>query len=683
MARSRFRSVRYDLAASLEVARLADSAGGSIAPDLLAPALGYSGTNNGAYLSRVASARLFGVVTGRGGRLELTERGRQILAGVEPEASRSRRDAFLAVPLFRAVADAVESNGGYLSDELAHWLVDELGEVEDKARPAADHLVASAGQAGLIRRDEKGKLQLTTSVTNFTAVENNASQIQIGQLGWRRGSRSSTEGTVAMAEDGLWLDEGPDRGSKQPRTWRRAGIAGVAALILVVVAVPVALVAGGSTPKPTASHTTGKDPRLGNGQAEHQVLSALSATTDSGSFDFTYAISSTPASSASPTTTSTTACQEEKVPVPTGSTSVGGVSTGTNGGGIIAGGSSSSSSGSSSFSVSSSSAVSVYPSSGSASGTFTPGSGSLPPGFQWKTEKVCNGPVVAPSPDVNGSGVINTNPLAMVASANIGGGLDVVVRVNGSDVYEEGTGDTGLAPMASDQGSSGSTLPGFAGITEGTLGDREGAVAMMGMSSPTGYLDLIQPAVSSATETGSGSVGGVAVTNYTVSNDLDQLAGAAGTSSAEAQTVTSALTLLKSQGYTTNSAVVSIDAAGFIRQVKSTDTFSDGGTVTLLASFSNFGCAGTILMPGQTGAGVPPAGCTSPDSPNSSTTTSTAPAPNIKVAPTTIPASTATTIASPSTTTASGASTTSTDVPGSGSSSTTSTAPPVTSSPTP
>ena len=171
--------------------------------------------------------------------------------------------------------------------------------------------------------------------------------------------------------------------------------------------------------------------------------------------------------------------------------------------------------------------------------------------------------------------------------------------------------------MASDQGSSGSTLPGFAGITEGTLGDREGAVAMMGMSSPTGYLDLIQPAISSATQTGSGSVGGVAVTNYTVSNDLDQLAGAAGTSSAEAQTITSALNLLKSQGYTTNSAVVSIDAAGFIRQVKSTDTFSDGGTVTLSASFSNFGCAGTILMPGQTGAGVPPAGCTSPDSPNS------------------------------------------------------------------
>jgi hypothetical protein len=681
MARSRFRSVRYDLAASLEVARMAGSAGGSIAPDLLAPALGYSGTNNGAYLSRVASARLFGVVTGRGARLELTERGRQILAGVEPESSLARREAFLAVPLFRAVADAAESSKGYLPDDLARWLVDEFGEVEEKARSAADQLVASAGQAGLILRSEMGKLQLTTSVTNFTPVDNSASLIQVPQLRWRRGKRSSTGGTVAMGEDGLWLDEESDRGSKQPRSWRRAGIAGAAALILVVVAVPVALVAGGSTPKPTAGHGIGKHPRIGNGQAEHDVLSALSATTDSGSFDFTYAISSTPASSASPTTTSTTVCHELKVPVPTGSNSVGGASIGTNGGGSIVSGSSSSSSDSSSFSGSSS--FSVSPSNGSVSGTFTPESGSLPPGLQWKTEKVCNGPIVAPSPQVNGSGVINTNPLAMVASANIGGGLDVVVRVNGSDVYEEGTGDTGLAPLASDQGSSGSTLPGFAGLTEGTLGDREGAVAMMGLSSPTGYLDLIQPAISSATETGSGSVGGVAVTNYTVSNDLNQLAGAAGTSSAEAQTITSALALLRSQGYTSNSAVVAIDAAGFIRQVKSTDTFSDGGTVTLLATFSNFGCAGTILMPGQTGAGVPPTGCTSPDSPSSSTTTSTAAAPNVKTAPTTTPASTATTVVGSSTTISSGASTTSTDAPGSGTSSTTSTAPPVTSSSAP
>jgi len=656
MARSRFRSVRYDLAASLEVARLADSAGGSIAPDLLAPALGYSGTNNGAYLSRVASARLFGVVAGRGARLELTERGRRILAGVEPGASDSRREAFLAVPLFRAVAERVDATGGQLPDDLAGWLVDEFGEVGDKARAVAEQLVASAGQAGLVRRTEPGKLQLTTSLTNFTPVENKSSQLPPPPVRWRRGRRSATGGTIAMAEDGLWLDEEPDHGTRQPRSWRRAGIAGAAALVLVVVAVPVALVATGSTPKPTADHTVGQHPHVGNGPAEHEVLSALSATTDSGSFDFSYAISSTPASSAAPTTTSTTVCQEVRIPVPTGAGSS--TSVGTNGGGYVAPGvatatsGSDTSGGSSSFSVSQSN-VPIQ-------GTVTPVSGSLPPGFRWKTQKLCHGPEISPSPPVNGTGVINTNPLAMVASANIGGGLDVVVRVSDSSVYEEGTGDSGLAPQASDTGSSGSTLPGFAGITEGTLGQREGPVAMMGMASPTGYLDLVQPAISSATETGTGSVDGVPVTEYTVANDLDQLAGAAGTSSAEAQTITAALTLLKSQGYTANTAVVSIDGAGFIRQVKTTDTFADGGTVTLLATFSNFGCAGTILLPGQTGSGVPPAGCSSPDHPSSSTTSPPATTPQARAVPTTVPGPTVTTSVGPSTTATSGSSTTST-----------------------
>jgi hypothetical protein len=211
----------------------------------------------------------------------------------------------------------------------------------------------------------------------------------------------------------------------------------------------------------------------------------------------------------------------------------------------------------------------------------------------------------------------------MVASANIGNGLDVSVRASNSVIYEGASGDTGLAPMATGSSASGSPLPGFAGITESTLGNREGAVAMMGLASPTGYLDLVQPAIGAASQTGTGTVDGVPVTNYQVTNDLTQLAGAAGTSAAEAQTITDALAILKGQGYAANTAVVSVDSAGFIRQVKSTDTFADGGTVTLVSTFSNFGCAGTVLLPGQTGSGVPPTGCTSPDVPSSSTTTTT------------------------------------------------------------
>jgi hypothetical protein len=271
--------------------------------------------------------------------------------------------------------------------------------------------------------------------------------------------------------------------------------------------------------------------------------------------------------------------------------------------------------------------------------------GTLPPGYKWRTQSVCSGPTVDVSPGVQGSGVINTSPQAMVASASIGGGLDVSVRVDSSTVYEGASSDTGLAPAASDAGDSGTPIPGFANITEGTLGSRQGAMAMMGMASPTGYLDLVQPAISAATQTGTGTVDGVPVTNYLVTTDASQLAGAPGVSAADAQTITAALTVLKGQGYTGNTAAISIDAAGFIRQVKSVDTFADGGTSTLLATFSNFGCAGTVLMPGQTGSGVPPVGCTSTDSPNSpktttTTTSSVPPAPNTNISvPTTMPGS--------------------------------------------
>ncbi|MGH9301662.1 MAG: hypothetical protein ACRD0E_07235, partial [Acidimicrobiales bacterium] len=299
--------------------------------------------------------------------------------------------------------------------------------------------------------------------------------------------------------------------------------------------------------------------------ARDQVLSALSATTDSKNFDFSYSLFSTAATDAAPTTTSTMLCR--KAPVV---------------------------------------------------------SNSPVPGATSSSRAVTTTCTVPPSttigPLVTGTGVINTNPTAMVASARIGRGLEVSVRVDATTVRESGFGDIGLAPMASSGygGTSavgsggGQTLPGFAGLTEGTLGDREGAVAMMGMASPSGYLDLVQPAVGAATRTGTGSVDGVAVTVYRVSNDLNQLAGAPGTSGPEAQTITTALKLLKAQGYKADTVDVSIDGAGYIRRVKSVDSFADGSTVVLDATFSKFGCAGKVLMPGQTGATSPPSGCQSP-----------------------------------------------------------------------
>lgn len=551
MARSRFRSVRYDLAAAVEVARLVDSAGGTVAADILAPALGYSGTNNGAYLTRVANARLFGVITGRGSRFETTERGRRILAGREPDASVARQEAFFAVPLFRAVADAASQRGGLLPEDLGSWLENEFGEASGKPQTVADRLIASAAEAGMLVRTNEGKYQLTESLTNFTSVDKPPSHARIHQLMLRKSTHSRSGEDIAVAENGLWLEEDPAGTAKRIPAWRRVGVIAAAAVVLVVVAVPVALVAVGSPSQPTAAHKLAQHPRLGNGPAEHQVLAALSATTDSGSFDFSYIISGSPPSSSAPTPTSTTVCNQLKMAVPTGSPTSRVVYPATP---LVVGGESGEATNGSAAASGGSGSVSVT--NGSASGTVIPTNGPPPPGYQWKTEKVCNGPMAVASQLVQGGGVINTGPKAMVAGANIGGGLDVSVRVNDTDVYEGSSNDTGLAPLASDATASGSSIPGFANITEGTLGNREGAVAMMGMASPTGYLDMVQPSVDAAAKTGTGTVDGTPVTIYQVSNNLDQLATAAGTSPAESQTISAALALLKSQGYTSNTAMV-------------------------------------------------------------------------------------------------------------------------------
>ena len=359
------------------------------------------------------------------------------------------------------------------------------------------------------------------------------------------GEGTSLSGPRQPSDDGdLWIDEGSEASPSRSR--RRAGIVlGVAACVALI-GVPVGLLAAsGPAPAPQASpphHVVVND-----NVAKRSVLAALSATTDSGNFDFSYQLNETPYQS---------------------TTAVDGPS---------------------------------------CSATSCP-------------------PAQTPqSNEVQGSGTINTDPMAMAASAAISSngvsGLQVGVRVDPTTVWEVGYTDNQLTPATND--GSGQELSGFASLVEGTLGSREGAVAMMGMASPTGYLDLVEPAVSSATEVGTSTVDGVAVTQYRLTIDPNSLATAPGTSSEEQSTIDAAIQTLTSQGYKTISDVVSVDTSGFIRESASTVTFDDGGTVTLDAHFSNFGCAGTVLMPGQSGISTPPSGCSSADTGVAPTTTTT------------------------------------------------------------
>jgi hypothetical protein len=593
VARSSFRSVRFDLEAAVALATIVAHAGGTIAPDLLAAGLGYSGTNNGTYLTRVANARLFGLVAGRGNRIELTDRARLILAADEPLASEARRQAFLAVPLFRAVVEAQAPTGTLPGRVvLADLLCREFGVAEDKAPVVAAKLLDSARQAGMTTVDRHENIQLRRHTRILTTVDNSpprSAGTRVVKF-WRAraGNQSpSVAGELGgeMAEDRMWLDEGPDEkagAGNRASVWRRTGVIAAAVACVAVVSVPVAVALTGSPAHPTAQphkHTKAdKSKTLGSGPAEHQVLNALSATTDAGNFDFTYNLTSTPATN--PTTT-------------------------------------------------------------------------LPP--------VGVGGVGDSSTPVSGAGIDDTNPQGMLVNATLGGGgLQVSLRVNSTTLYEDLSSlETGLAPPAAQANDAGQAISGFASITESTIGNREGAIAMLGLASPTGYLDLYQQDIEGAAQGGTSTVDGDPVTTYQVAVDPTQLTNEPNVTPAEVATETAAVSVLQSAGYTGTTDSISVDASGFIREVDSVARFSDGGTVVLDVILTNIGCAGTVLMPGQSGPTEPPSGCTSPDTgqaPATSTSTTT-------TAPEATPTTTATTETPsiPATTLGVAPSTTSTD----------------------
>jgi hypothetical protein len=146
--------------------------------------------------------------------------------------------------------------------------------------------------------------------------------------------------------------------------------------------------------------------------------------------------------------------------------------------------------------------------------------------------------------------------------------------------------------------------------------------------------------ITGADQTGTGTVDGVPVTIYEISIDPAQGANVPGINAEQAKAITEAAAVLKQQGYTGTAVQVSIDASGYIRQTRSVAHFSDGSTTTSESTFSDFGCAGTVLMPGQTGPTAPPAGCVSPDTGVATTTTTTSTVPPSTIPPSTVPSTT-------------------------------------------
>jgi hypothetical protein len=230
----------------------------------------------------------------------------------------------------------------------------------------------------------------------------------------------------------------------------------------------------------------------------------------------------------------------------------------------------------------------------------------------------------------DGNGVVNTSPYVTISrtdSTSSYGSVSLVV--DDSDAWQFGAGDFGVTP-GSDTGP-GYPLSQFGREVENSIGTGEGGLAMMGLADPYGRLDLAENMITSAKETGTGTVDGTAVTIYAVTINVENEAHQTGLSPEQQATINQALTFLQQQGYTGTSEVVSVDGAGFIREIKSTVTFGSGASVVGDQTYSDFGCAGTVI-PGSPVVQPAPAGCVSPDQPGaaaptsgSTTTTSSSP----------------------------------------------------------
>jgi len=135
-----------DLNDGVGVARAVHALGDRCTHDQLAPQLGYSTIDNGAYLQRLATARHFGLVSTAKDGVTITPLGHRMVD--PPQEAGARAEAFMTVPLYRALYDRYRGYPLPSSNIGLEAVLVELGvaaKQKDKARQA---LQRSAEQAG-------------------------------------------------------------------------------------------------------------------------------------------------------------------------------------------------------------------------------------------------------------------------------------------------------------------------------------------------------------------------------------------------------------------------------------------------------------------------------------------------------------------------------------------------------
>lgn len=150
-ARSDLKFPVYTLIDALAVPRVVhEKAGGAASTEQLAAYLEYKSPNNGAFVDRVSAARLFGLVDRIGSEYVLTARAKQILMPESDEQARQALvEAFMAVPLFKAVYEAFRGTDLPQGIGMKNALLNRFHVVANRSDVAERTLMKSAEAAGL------------------------------------------------------------------------------------------------------------------------------------------------------------------------------------------------------------------------------------------------------------------------------------------------------------------------------------------------------------------------------------------------------------------------------------------------------------------------------------------------------------------------------------------------------
>ena len=133
--------------------------GKSCTIDQLAAELGYDSVSNGTFRLKLATARLFGVVSKGRGRIEITGFGQRIVDPTTQNAAKA--DALLRIPLYKTIFD--EYQGRYLPrDEGLEAFMEQAGVTSKQTGRARQAFQRSAEQAGYFHA---GKTRLVAPPT--------------------------------------------------------------------------------------------------------------------------------------------------------------------------------------------------------------------------------------------------------------------------------------------------------------------------------------------------------------------------------------------------------------------------------------------------------------------------------------------------------------------------------------